>query len=829
MSDDLSGFSLLELFRMEAESNTATLSAGLVALEGTSASPEVIEPLMRAAHSLKGAARIVGLDAAVRVAHAMEDCFVAAQKGKLVLQPGHVDILLRGVDLLVQVAQLAEAELESWQADHAPEIDALVTDLTAVKEGRAESPREGEASREVEAPSEPVPIRPPLEKGGPAGVPFRSPETEPAEEETTGSPPLTPPSQGGEKEPDAIGMSAQVGQTPLLTGPGSPSAEPPAKPADRDRVVRVTAESLSRLMGLAGEALVQSHRLRPLVDALWRLRGRQIGMLEDLQILEDRLAGAGAGPTDAGAPPRLSAAGHERLAKARARAAEDLQSLAETVEAIEAFARASEDLSSRLHHEVLASRMRPMADGIRGFPRLVRDLARELGKQARFEVDGEATGVDRDILDRLEAPLNHLIRNALDHGIESPEERRAAGKPPVATIRLEAHHRAGMLQIVLSDDGRGVDLERLRAKVVDRGLTTAAMARRLGEAELLDFLFLPGFSTKEQVTEISGRGVGLDVVQSMVHSVRGSVRVASRPGKGTRFILQLPITVSVIRALLVEIAGEPYAFPLSRIDRILMVDRKDVRDLEGKPHVLLDDQLVGLVDATRVLELADEDGHREGGALPVVVASDRSHRFGVVVDRFLGERDLRVSPLDARLGKVPNISSSSVLEDDWPVLIVDVEDLIRSVDNLLSGHRLGKLTAESSARNQHARAPRRILVVDDSITVRELERQLLESRGYVVDIAVDGVDGWNAVRSTHYDLVVSDIDMPRMDGIQLVRHIKDDDRLRAIPVVVVSYKDREEDRIKGLDAGANSYLTKSSFHDQTFLSTVADLIGEARE
>ena len=316
--------------------------------------------------------------------------------------------------------------------------------------------------------------------------------------------------------------------------------------------------------------------------------------------------------TGAAAQPRLSVAGHERLAKARARAAEDVQSLAETVEAIETFARASEDLSSRLHHEVLASRMRPMADGIRGFPRLVRDLARELGKQARFEVDGEATGVDRDILDRLEAPLNHLIRNALDHGIESPEERRAAGKPPMATIRLEARHRAGMLQIVLSDDGRGVDLDRLRAKVVDRGLTTAAMARRLGEAELLDFLFLPGFSTKEQVTAVSGRGVGLDVVQSMVHSVRGSVRVASRPGKGTRFILQLPITVSVIRALLVEIAGEPYAFPLSRIDRILMVDRKDVRDLEGKPHVLLDDQLVGLVDATRVLELADEDAHREG-------------------------------------------------------------------------------------------------------------------------------------------------------------------------------------------------------------------------
>jgi two-component system, chemotaxis family, sensor histidine kinase and response regulator WspE len=305
--------------------------------------------------------------------------------------------------------------------------------------------------------------------------------------------------------------------------------------------------------------------------------------------------------------------------------------------------------------------------------------------------------------------------------------------------------------------------------------------------------------------------------------VRGSVRVSSQYGKGTRFILQLPITVSVIRALLVEIAAEPFAFPLNRIDQILMLDRHDVLELEGKPHMLLDDQPVGLVEASQVLELPVTP--RENGRLPVVVASDRSHRFGVVVDKFLGERDLRVTPLDPRLGKVPNLNSSSVLENGWPVLIIDVEDLIRSIDNLLTGRRVKKLTVETAV--QATRAPKRVLVVDDSITVRELERQLLENRGYTVDVAVDGVDGWNAVRSGRYDLVVSDIDMPRMDGIGLVSHIKGDDRLRSIPVIVVSYKDREEDRIRGLDAGANFYLTKSSFHDQTFLDTVVDLIGEA--
>jgi two-component system sensor histidine kinase and response regulator WspE len=239
----------------------------------------------------------------------------------------------------------------------------------------------------------------------------------------------------------------------------------------------------------------------------------------------------------------------------------------------------------------------------------------------------------------------------------------------------------------------------------------------------------------------------------------------------------------------------------------------------------MDDQPIGLVDAAQVLELTATEGERE--SLPVVVASDRSHRFGVVVDEFLGERDLEVRPLDARLGKVPDISSASVLENGVPVLIIDVEDMVRSIDNLLSGRRLK--TLGDGTGGAAARGPRRILVVDDSLTVRELERQLLEGRGYQVDIAVDGVDGWNSVRSARYDLVISDVDMPRMDGIQLVRSIKTDEHLRSIPVVIVSYKEREEDRMRGLDAGADAYLTKSSFHDQTLLDTVADLIGEAKE
>jgi two-component system, chemotaxis family, sensor histidine kinase and response regulator WspE len=287
----------------------------------------------------------------------------------------------------------------------------------------------------------------------------------------------------------------------------------------------------------------------------------------------------------------------------------------------------------------------------------------------------------------------------------------------------------------------------------------------------------------------------------------------------------LPITMSVIRALIVRIAGQPYAFPLSRLESIQRVDACAVETLEGRPFFTLDGETVGLVPATQVLDLPQAPTAAQ--QLSVAVLSDRGSRFGVVVDEFLGERDLDVRPTDPRLGKIPNISTASVLEDGWPVLIIDVEDLVRSIDNLIHGRRF-KLS-DATASDSTSRRTKRILVVDDSITVRELERQLLESRGYAVDVAVDGMDGWNAVRSVQYDLVVSDVDMPRMDGIQLVSQIKRDSGMRTLPVIIVSYKDREEDRIRGLDAGASSYLTKSSFHDQRFLDTVSDLIGEAVE
>jgi two-component system sensor histidine kinase and response regulator WspE len=752
-SNDLGHLSMQELFRVEAENQTALLTNGLLALERTPASPEQLEALMRAAHSFKGAARIVNLTPAVQVAHAMEDCFVAAQQQRLTLTREHIDALLRGVDWLTELSRQNEPDVVTWESQRG---DKLQTWLERIRR---------------------------LIPGADAA---------PTAEVQLGTPEL--------KSDTSLLKAAEI----------SVPAEPQTEPVDR--VLRLTAENLNRLLALAGESLVESRWLRQFSESLQRLKRMQSQMESTLDSLRQQCDSVTVNETIRARFHHLSG-----------QAAESRAFLSERLQDLDLYDRRAASLSNRLYLEVLRTRMRPFADGVQRFPRMVRDLARGLGKQVRLELKGETTQVDRDILDRLEAPLAHLLRNAVDHGCEAPEVRKQQGKPVEGVIGLEARHSAGLLQVVVTDDGPGLDLDRVREIIVRRKLTTPAIAEKMTETELLQFLFLPGFTLKDTVTELSGRGVGLDVVQNMVKALRGSVRVSTTPGAGMRFQLHLPITLSVLRTLLVEIGGEPYAFPLAQISSTLKLSRDRIESLEGRHHFQHGEQYVGLLAAHQVFEYPEPQTLPM--ELPVVVLGERNNRYGLLVDRFLGERELVVQPLDSRLGKIKDISAAALMEDGAPVLIVDVDDVLRSIEKLITS---GVLANVGRGMLEAARQKRkRVLIVDDSLTVRELERKLLETAGYAADVAVDGMDGWNAIRSAGYDLVITDVDMPRMDGIELTSLIKQDQHLQALPVLIVSYKDREEDRIRGLNAGADYYLTKGSFHDATLIQAVVDLIGEA--
>jgi two-component system sensor histidine kinase and response regulator WspE len=733
---DLSSFSMLELFRMEAQAQARVLTDGLLRSE-RGQDPATLEAMMRAAHSTKGAAAIVGMEPMVKLAHAMEDVFIAAQQGRLALDAAGVDVLLGAVDLMRQLAALSESELAD-AGSHGGQVEAALAALDALQAGAMEAPA------------------------------------------------LMPPAP----------VAAQL-PTPVPTA--VPNAAAPVFDAGNE------------LLTLAGQARLHAGQLRPWVDALQRHKRQQHGMFAALEQLREAIV--------AGGDPRLLEL--VRTVEERARPLRD--SLQRSILDAEHYERQATGVATRLVDEVLELHMCRFGDGLHGLPRMVRDLARSLGKDVRLDVTGADTLVDRAVLVRLEAPLGQLLRNAVDHGMETPAGRAAAGKPATGTIRLDARHRGGMLSIEVSDDGRGVDPERIRRAAVARRLAAPGFAQALSTPELMEFLFLPGFSLKEDANEISGRGVGLDVVHEAVRAQNGTVRIESTAGRGFRTAIVLPVTQSIVRALVVDVLGEAYALPIARAERVLRVPSGAVQTLAGRQYLEVEGAHLGLVAAGRVLELGDAT---PGAELAVVVIGGARERYGLVVDEVRGEQSLTVQPLEPVFGKLRDVASCALLDDGAPVLILDVPDMLLSIARLLeAGESLQPVPSGAGARPDGRQAARRILVVDDSLTVREMQRKLLAARGYRVDVALDGVDGWNSVRAGAYDLVITDIDMPRMDGIKLLERIRQDPRLQRLPVMIVSYKDRPEDRARGLEAGADYYLAKGAFHDATLLDAVRDLIG----
>jgi len=757
---DLSSLSMHDLFRMEAESQATILAQGLLDLEKNKRSEESLETLMRASHSVKGAARIVGIDAVVAIAHELEDCFVAAQRHKIQLSSAHIDLLLKAVDTIVKIAHLDEIKTKQWLEENALYVAQLKQQLAAILSGNIVEPV-------VAKPDSPV-----------------------------------------------LDSVSELPENTPLSNVGAPKADTVGDLSVEERVIRINADRLTRIMGLSSEILVESNRLRPFTDSLLVLKRRHLELSNLLDSLKDSLEKSS-----------IAERTHLQLLEAQKKLTDCRAMLSERLVDLDDYDRRNVNLSSKMYNEVVATRMRPFSDGTQGLERMVRDIGRKLKKKVLLVTEGQDTSVDRDILEKVKAPLMHLVRNAIDHGIESSRIRKESGKNEEGTIMVAASHVGGMLTINVEDDGQGVDLEKLRKKIILRKLASKEMVDSLSETELLEFLFLPDFSTKSRVTEYSGRGVGLDVVRNAILEMHGKISIVNNEGNGLKFTLHLPLTLSVITTLMVEIAGEPYAFPLSRVDRLLSVAQEHVNMVEGRQYITVDDDLVGLIPASHVLELKGQP--LEYDDFHVIVVSDRLSRYGIVVDRFIGQRELSVQSLDSRLGKVQDISAAALSEDGLPVLIIDVDDLVRSIDALANSDSVGTLKPYAEVLSHKVR--KRILVVDDSLTVREIERKLLESYGYRVDVAVDGMDGWNAVRRSKYQLIITDVDMPRMDGIELVRSIREDHQLKSLPVMIISYKDRQEDRQRGLQVGADYYLTKGNFHDDTLIEAVVDLIGEATQ
>ncbi len=735
---DYVDYSMLDLFLNEISTNIMVFNEFLLKIEDSPANIEFIEPLMRAAHSLKGAARIMQMDVIVDLTHSMEDLFVKAQNKEIVLTETDIDISLKAVDVFSQMLEIQSSEISNWLISQNENIYRINNEIKNRK--LSHKPKEIVAQKKENFPSDSLPI-----------------------------------------------VCEQ-----------SPSE------------IKISIKKLGKILGLSSQVMIENKWLDSFTESLLKIKRNSFSMLKDFDEVTNNI------------PVENKKLFSKFLTKVSKELSQNITDITNNINYLGQYSRKMSNITEKLYGNVVSLRMRPFSDLTSQYQRRVRDLAKNLGKRVKIQINGKNTDVDRDILAKLEAPLNHLLRNSIDHGIESPEIRIMNGKSETGLITISAFHKNGMLNIDINDDGNGISIDKIKQKIVDKKLSTKEIIENLNKEEILNFLFLPGFSTRDFVTEFSGRGVGLDVVQSMIQAVNGSIFIESETGIGTTFHLTLPLTLSIVRTLLVTISDEYYAFPLTKIEKVLQINQKEIQTAEGRKYFTFNNEKIGLISAAEVLELKTRP--ITSGKIPIILLKKNQFIYGLIIEKFIGERELVVRPLNKLLGKIADINSTAILDNGSPVLIIDVEDMYLSIDKKLNA---GLLKDINLNYKNNSSEKKRILIVDDSITVRELEKKILEKSGYYAETAIDGIDGLNSLKAGNFDLLISDIDMPRMNGFELVQEVRKNKNYSKIPIIIVSYKDRESDKLKGLEAGADYYLTKSSFQDRRFLIAVEDLIGKA--
>ena len=475
-----------------------------------------------------------------------------------------------------------------------------------------------------------------------------------------------------------------------------------------------------------------------------------------------------------------------------------------------------EQLAADLQTHSMALRMLPVALLFEPYHRTVRDLRRQLGKEVELRLSGTETKLDRQLLQAINPALLHLVRNCVDHGIEPPADRVAAGKPAQGRMELRAYQKGANVLIEVQDDGRGLDPAAIRATAVAKRLLAADEAAKLGERESLELIFRHGFSTSRIITDVSGRGIGMSVVWSTLKELKGDVRVESEPGHWTRFTLAVPLTLSTAMSLLVRVGGAILAVPSSFVVSALLVERSALQVEGGCTVLRAHDRIIPVIDLARFLDLPARNGGTPSHKVTVVVVQLRDEWLGLIVDDVLRFQEVIVKSLGHWLQRVRLVSGATILRQGDPALILNVFDVFQ--DARFRG-AMAQPAAASGAKRR-----RRLLVVDDSITTRTIEKSILEANGYLVDTASSGEEALRATAQRQYDLVVSDVEMPGINGFELCTHLRAQPAYRETPVVIVTSLAREEDQERGVRAGANAYIVKGTFRQETLLDTIRSLL-----
>lgn len=631
------------------------------------------------------------------------------------------------------------------------------------------------------------------------------------------SPPVSPATSAGLSLPGGARTISLSGPTPGQPSRASANAisipnPPPVRPSGEE-TLRVSMKKLSGLMAQVGELLAARVRTDQRLAELRAVLAAEEERFKAQSTIR-AMVRDDAPPNVDGWAKRLihtqqDDLEHERLLVRRLR---------EIVRTFEADALQSTILSGQLQEDIRRIQTFPLANVLEPLPRAVRNMAREGGKMVDLLITGSELELDKKVLEELRDPLYHLLRNAVDHGCEAPAVRSALGKPPRGTIRIHAEHRGDVVTITISDDGPGVDVAGVRRAATAANLISPIDAAEMPEPRVLELLFSPGLTTRSEAGGLSGRGVGLDAVRTNIEKLHGSVTVESRQGVGTSFVIVLPLTIYVVHSLLLRVSEEQFAMPISSIQRILRISTADILEVEQTHAIVVDGRPIALVPLGTLLGLPVELPPPPE-RIPVLVIGIGETRCALAVREIVSDQTILAKNLEAPLVRVRNIAGATIMGDGRVVLMLNPIDLIKSA----SGRDAARF--QSLIPRIEQRTNPKLLLVDDSFTTRALERSVLEVAGFDVVAVADGQEALSALEFEPFDIVVTDVSMPEMSGLELCNHIRGNERLRRLPVVLVTSLSSEEDRRAGLAVGADAYIVKSEFDHEDFVRTVNELVG----
>lgn len=744
---------ILEDFLVEAFELVEQIDHDLVELESNPEDLELLNRIFRVAHTVKGSSSFLNFDVLTKLTHHMEDVLNKARHGELKITPDIMDVVLESIDRMKTL--LNSIRDNGNDSAIGMDIEPICAKLTAISEGNvsavASVSEEPKVEPKVEPKEEVVPATPEPSAEPDVDVNQLSDSEVEAEIERL--------LKVRKAEDQARRAQKQKSATPTAPKPATETGGEKKVPASggggggMDQTIRVEVKRLDHLMNLIGELVLGKNRLLKIYDDVEeRYEGEKF--LEELNQVVSQLS----------------------------------------------------IITTDVQLAVMKTRMQPIAKVFNKFPRVVRDLSRELGKQIELEIMGEETELDKSIVEEIGDPIMHMIRNSCDHGVEDPATRKANGKPEKGVVQLKAYNEGNHIVVEITDDGKGLDASGLKMKALEKNFITEKEAKQMTDKEAFALIFKPGFSTAAKVTNVSGRGVGMDVVKTNIEKLNGVIEIDSELGKGSTFKLKIPLTLAIIQSLLVGTQEEFYAIPLASVLETVRVPIDNIYTIEGKNVLRLREEVLSLV------RLSDVFGVKQvlesGDQTYVVIIGVAESKLGIIVDTLVGQEEIVIKSMGDYLQNIQGIAGATIRGDGRVTLIIDVGAMMDMAKEIKVDI---KAQLESSVKKPKEQpSDYKVLIVDDSKMDRTLMQKALEPLGISLIEATNGVEALNIVKSGDHeiDAMLIDIEMPRMDGYTLAGEIRKYSKYRNLPLIAVTSRTSKTDRLRGVEVGMTEYITK---------------------